>query len=82
MSSQLSEYAAATVVQWQYNLPTRRCKMLLLSIGGVLVTGDWYGALGEYFFAWAPMPKRDHELERKLLLHPVKRKQHGIPRND
>jgi hypothetical protein len=77
MSSELSSYAAAKEVVWQYSMPTRRCKTLLLTIGGICLTGDWQGALGEYYLAWAPMPKRDHELERKLLLHPVKRERNG-----
>lgn len=41
---------------WRYNLPDL-CgkKMQLRTVGGVCVIGQWYGQLGEYFVAWAPL---------------------------
>ena len=52
---------------WRYWKPMRTdAKMLLLTKGGVAVTGNWYGEVGDSFLAWCPMPKRDKVLERKL----------------
>lgn len=42
---------------WRKSLPvSRSAKMLLRTIGGPAAIGNWYGALGEYFTAWCPLP--------------------------
>lgn len=46
-------------VYWrEEKCPHPGAKVLLLTVGGVCVTGHWYGDLGEAFVAWSPMPKR------------------------
>lgn len=32
-------------------------KVLLLTIGGVVVVGQWYGKVGSAFTHWCPLPK-------------------------
>lgn len=62
-------YVAAPVVEWHYEVPQRTdAKMLLLNTGGVAVIGNWYGALGDVFVAWAPLPKRNKAREAELNL--------------
>lgn len=46
------------------DLPPGGAKVLLLTRGGICVTGPWTHD-GRYI-AWAPMPKRNKEKERKL----------------
>ena len=42
---------------WRRSVPSSAsAKMLLHTIGGVAVIGNWYGVLGEYFTAWCPLP--------------------------
>lgn len=42
---------------WRYDVPRHMgAKMLLRTIGGVAVTGNWYGAYGFAFIAWCPLP--------------------------
>lgn len=54
-------------IYWRYTEPNdKTAKMLLLTVGGVLVTGSWHGCLGEFFLAYSPLPKRDKDLEDKL----------------
>lgn len=45
--------------------PPGGAKVLLLTIGGICVTGNWSDD-GRYL-AWAPMPKRNKEIEECLL---------------
>lgn len=60
--------APAGEVYWRYEMPEDRgAKVLLLTIGGICVLGRWYGALGQYFLAWSPMPKRNRDVERRLI---------------
>lgn len=37
--------------------PHPGAKVLLLTIGGVCIVGQWYGAIGDAFVAWCPLPK-------------------------
>lgn len=54
-------------VFWRYEVPARTdAKVLLLTKGGIAVSGNWTGRLGEFFCAWAPLPKRDKKREREL----------------
>lgn len=55
------------VTAWRYEKPQHNGKMNLLTIGGVAVHGSWYGEVGEYFLAWAPLLKRDKQKEREIL---------------
>jgi hypothetical protein len=55
-------------IAWSYTKPLHGgAKSLLLTIGGILITGNWHGEVGEHFLAWAPMPRRDKALEAELL---------------
>lgn len=61
-------YVSAPVSAWIYEKPLRMgAKTLLLTIGGICLTGNWYGALGENFVAWAPLPQRDKAAEARIL---------------
>lgn len=49
---------------WREELPpSTGAKMLLRTIGDVAVIGCWYGALGEAFTAWSPLPKSGRPAE-------------------
>lgn len=59
--------ADAGDIYWRYERPhSTDAKVFLLTVGRVAVVGQWYGALGEAFIAWAPMPRRDKEQEARL----------------
>lgn len=65
-NSDVEPIQSANAVDWNYSVPKTNGKMLLLTIGNILVTGQWQGALGEYYKAWAKPLRRDKELEKKL----------------
>jgi hypothetical protein len=53
--------------EWIYAIPPRTdAKVQLLTTGAVQTSGNWYGAYGEFFVAYAPIPKRNKERERQL----------------
>lgn len=61
------EPVTAEGAPWRYDSTAPRGrKLLLLTIGGVLVQGTWKGDLGEFFLAWQPLPKRDKVAESLL----------------
>lgn len=66
--TQLPHHAAQSpqaTVTWSFTEPPstiRSSKLQLLTIGAICVTGTWYGELGEYFVAWAPLLKIDKDL--------------------
>lgn len=37
--------------------PHKGAEVLLRTIGGICIKGQWYGVLGEAFTAWCPLPK-------------------------
>lgn len=78
MNEQPTTTAPPGEVFWRYTVPrTTDSKMMLLTIGGVAVIGNWRGTVGEHFIAWCPLPKRDKQLEVVLgLVHPA-----HMPRN-
>lgn len=54
-------------IEWIYTKPPRTdSKVLLLTIGDVQTSGNWYGEIGQHFKAWHPEPKRNKALEHKL----------------
>lgn len=63
------DYIAAEPGQlyWRYTRPTEGggAKMLLLTIGGIAMTGRWEGEVGQYYVAWCPLPKRDRAEEQR-----------------
>jgi hypothetical protein len=62
------EYIAAHIVAWNYEKPSHGgAKSLLLTIGGIAIVGIWSGEVGDSYLAWAPLPKRDKEQERRIL---------------
>jgi hypothetical protein len=45
-------------VYWRKEVcPHRGREVLLRTVGGICVKGQWYGKLGEAFTAWCPLPK-------------------------
>lgn len=58
---------AAGDIFWRYTVPETTAPLLLLTRGRILTKGCWLGALGEFFVAWAPVPKRDKDLEERLI---------------
>ena len=57
----------APTSEWRYEVPPDpSATCLLLTVGGCLVKGKWYGEYNQYFIAWAPMPKGDKEIEKRL----------------
>lgn len=53
-------------VEWRYEPVPGRGKCLLLNPGGCLIPGPPTGEWGKEYIAWAHMPKRNKEIERKL----------------
>lgn len=54
-------------IHWNYEPPKDRgSKVQLLTVGGIQVSGRWFGEWGDAFMAWAPNIKRDKPLERLL----------------
>ncbi|NSX14976.1 hypothetical protein HTY52_12910 [Cupriavidus taiwanensis] len=47
--------------------PNRGAKVQLLTVGGISTTGQWYGELGQYLLAWAPLLERDKAREAVIL---------------
>lgn len=44
-------------IYWRYEpCPNAGAKVLLRTVGGVAVIGQWYGQLGQFFTAWCPLP--------------------------
>lgn len=57
----------APTSDWRYEVPPdTSATCLLLTVGRSLVKGKWYGEHNQYFMAWAPMPKGNKEIERRL----------------
>lgn len=55
-------------LNWRYEVaPNTDSKVNLLTIGRIAASGNWYGDYGEFFIAWAPLPKRNKELESRLV---------------
>lgn len=48
--------------------PPGSAKVLLLTVGGVCIVGQWrlVDVEAGYIIGWAPLPKRDREKEGKL----------------
>lgn len=43
---------------WRYEIcPSTDSKVLLKTIGGTCIVGQWQGAYGFAFVAWCPLPK-------------------------
>lgn len=60
-------YLAEDTPYWRYEeIPPKDTKLMLLTVGGQLVTGPWHGRFGEYYIAWSGMLKRSKEIETKL----------------
>jgi hypothetical protein len=58
-------YHASEVVTWNFTVPPphkKSGKLQLLTIGGISVSGSWYGELGENFVAWSDLLKYDKDL--------------------
>lgn len=59
-------YVAGGAEGYRYETAPLGQKVLLLTIGGVCTIGQWYGAYGQYFWGWAPLPSRNREIEAQL----------------
>ena len=58
MSDQQVVISAKTIDRWNYSIPAQTdSKIVLLTIGGVAVIGQWSGYIGQYYTAWAPLLK-------------------------
>lgn len=69
---------ATNETPWRYEVaPRTDAKVQLLTIGFVAVYGSWRGAYGDLFVAWAPVPKRNKELEAELGLIPGRDRAQG-----
>jgi len=62
----MNEHISAPATDWIYEKPERNGKMQLLTIGGISVTGSWRGELGEFYFAWAPLLRRNKAREAEI----------------
>jgi len=69
MSENTQLPAQAGEVRWRYpeagdGAPPTGVKLLLLTYGGICVTGTWRD--DGWFSAWSPLPKRDKAKEARL----------------
>lgn len=56
---------------WRYKeTPPNGTKLLLLTVHGSAVIGNWQGEYGQYYIAWSALPKRNKILERELYCKP------------
>lgn len=50
-------------LKYTYSVPQEdgvlSSKLILLTVGGILVTGPWTGRLGDSYLGWAPLPRTD-----------------------
>lgn len=58
--------ASPGLIDWRYEPVPTRAPCLLLNLGGCLMKGPPIGKWGEEYIAWAHMPKRNKDIERKL----------------
>lgn len=69
-STSAAEYVACETTMFRYPPvhppPPGGAKVQLLTTGGVCVLGHWKPNAG--FIAWAPLAKRDKQLEKQLAL--------------
>lgn len=55
-------------LEWRYEVaPKSDSKVHLLTVGRIATHGNWSGGYGQYFIAWAPVPKRNKALEEQLV---------------
>lgn len=69
MNISVTGYEASDDVYYRYPLagddkPAGGAKVLLLTVGGVCVVGQWRDNAG--FTAWSPMPKRNRTKESSI----------------
>lgn len=57
---------------YSYEVAPKGQTVLLLTRHGVCIKGTWYGAYGEHFWGWAPLPVRNKEREAELGLTSLK----------
>jgi len=51
-------------IYWRYEVcPHGGAKVLLRTVGGIATIGSWYGALGDSFVAWCPLPTSGSPVE-------------------
>lgn len=62
----MDSHFATDHTQWTYDIGPLNRKISLLTRGRTQETGYWRGAYGEMFVAWAPLIKRDMEIEDRL----------------
>lgn len=56
---------------WRYGISAPLGeKLLLLTVGGVAVIGNWQGMMGDMYLAWSYLPKRDKEAEKAIINNP------------
>lgn len=73
MSDQQVVISAKQIDGWNYSIPPQTdSKIILLTIGGVAVIGQWSGYLGQYYTAWTPLLKTN-----KLIDHFISQATHG-----
>lgn len=44
--------------------PPGGAKVLLLTKGHICIIGQWLD--GDFYLGWAPLPRRDHEKEKRI----------------
>lgn len=59
-------YIAGGEQEYIYEIAPAGKECLLLTRDGVCVKGQWRGRFGEFFWGWAPLPKRNKQREAEL----------------
>lgn len=65
-SGVVSGVTVSADIYWRYDKPPLGTKIFILTEGGIAIIGNWVAGAG--FKAWFPLPRRDKELEERLML--------------
>lgn len=66
MTTNPKGYVSDEANEYRYEVAPLGQTVLLLTRGGICTKGVWYGAYGQHFWGWAPLPKRNKALEELL----------------
>jgi hypothetical protein len=75
-------YITDDTQEYRYEVAPLGQKVLLLTMGGVCTIGQWSGTYGQFFWGWAPLPKRNKQREEALGLSPSLQKSPQDTRNE
>lgn len=64
-------YVSDETNEYRYEVAPLGQTVMLLTRGGVCIKGVWAGKFGQYFWGWAPLPRRNKAVEERLGLFSI-----------